>query len=318
MYPVLFKIGFFELRVYSLMYILGIVITIFFVSRRAEAFKIARQEMENIIIIGFIGAIIGSRAYYVLLNWPYFSNNFSEIPAIWHGGLAIHGGIAGGVAVILLYAYRKKLSAFTIGDLILPFLLLSQGIGRIGNFANGEVHGFPTITPFSIIFNLKKSMFGEFWQKVLSTYNVHNDPKSLTAFYDFFKSKGELTVNFHDKVYTLKEYVPWGISFPEKYMSPAYQEFGSIPLHPAFFYEAILNAVFAFVLIYFWKKDKYVGTGMISGMYFIAYGFIRAFATMFRSEDLMVGWIRAPHLASIVLVGVGVFLIYLSRKKLRA
>jgi phosphatidylglycerol:prolipoprotein diacylglycerol transferase len=316
MFPVLFKIGFFELRVYSLMYILGLVMTIFFVSRRSRKFGIPKEQMENIIIFTFLGGLIGARAYYVILNWSgYFSSNPMEIFAIWHGGLAIHGGLIGGLVTVFIYTRYKSISPFAIGDLTLPFVLLSQGLGRFGNFANGEVHGVPVFTPFSIIFDLKKAHFGQFWHTVLDKFNVHNDPVSLTNFYNMLKAKGELAVTYAGKEYILRDYVPWGISFNAKYMPPAYREFGSIPLHPTFFYESILNFLFGAFLVWLWRKDEQIGLGFISGMYFIFYAVIRSFVTFFRAEDLMVGSLRAPHLASIGLVIVGSILIYISRRK---
>jgi len=316
MHPVLFKIGFFELRVYSLMYIIGLVITIFFVTRRCRKFSITKEQMENIIIFTFLGGLVGARLYYVFLNWEnYFSKNYSEIIAVWHGGLAIHGGLIGGLVTVFTYSHFKKISPLMIGDLSLPFVLIAQGIGRFGNFANGEVHGVPTFIPLNIIFDIKKAHFGEFWQKVLSTFHVHNDPVSLTNFYQFLKSKGELLVQYKGHEYVLKDYVPWGVSFTDKYMPPAYTEFGSIPLHPTFFYETILNFIFGAILIWLWRKDEKVGTGFISGLYFIFYAVIRSFVTFFRAEDLMIGSLRAPHLASIGLVIIGTILIYISKKR---
>ena len=316
MFPVLFKIGFFELRVYSLMYILGLVMTIFFVSRRSRKFNIPKEQMENVIILTFLGGLVGARAYYVILNWSaYFNSNPMEVFAIWHGGLAIHGGIIGGLVTVFIYTHYKSISPLVIGDLTLPFVLLSQGLGRFGNFANGEVHGVPVFTPLSIIFDLKKAHFGQFWHTVLAKFSVHNDPVSLTNFYNFLKTKGDLTVTYAGKEYLLKDYVPWGISFNSTYMPPAYREFGSIPLHPTFFYESILNFLFGAFLVWLWRKDEQIGLGFISGMYFIFYAVIRSFVTFFRAEDLMIGSLRAPHLASIGLVIVGAILIYISRRK---
>jgi len=316
MFPVLFKIGFFELRVYSLMYILGLVMTIFFVSRRSRKFNIPKEQMENVIILTFLGGLVGARAYYVILNWSaYFNSNPMEVFAIWHGGLAIHGGIIGGLVTVFIYTHYKSISPLVIGDLTLPFVLLSQGLGRFGNFANGEVHGVPVFTPLSIIFDLKKAHFGQFWHTVLAKFSVHNDPVSLTNFYNFLKTKGDLTVTYAGKEYLLKDYVPWGISFNSTYMPPAYREFGSIPLHPTFFYESILNFLFGAFLVWLWRKDEQIGLGFISGMYFIFYAVIRSFVTFFRAEDLMIGSLRAPHLASIGLVIVGAVLIYISRRK---
>ena len=80
-----------------------------------------------------------------------------------------------------------------------------------------------------------------------------------------------------------------------------------------FFYEMILNFTGAFIMFLFWRNDKNISTGLIFGIYLISYGLIRAFVTMFRADDLMLGVLRAPHVASLAFVSVGVFLVIRAR-----
>lgn len=307
MFPYIFKIGNFELRYYSLMYLLGILISIYFVKRRGKSLGFDPQKIENIILFTFIGAILGARMYYVLFKWEFYKNTPMEMFAIWHGGLAIHGGVIGGVIALFFLSRAYKLRMFALGDMIVPFLLLSQGIGRFGNFANGEAHGVPTITPLSVIFSVK-NRFPEFWAAVLKTLNIDNNPVSISNIKSILENSS-LNVNFDGFVYNLKYYVPWGISFPPKYLPPAYMEFGTLPVHPTFFYEMILNFIGAFFLIYLWKNDSEIGKGRLMGLYLIFYGLIRAFVTFFRADDLMIGFLRAPHLASLIMIIIGLIMI---------
>lgn len=309
MFPYIFKIGNFEIRYYSLMYLIGILLTIYFTKKKAKKLSYNPDEIENIIIFTFLGGILGARIYYVLLKWDFYKNTPFEILAVWHGGLAIHGGLIGGFLSLLIITKLKKIKLLFLGDLILPFLLLSQGIGRFGNFANGEAHGVPTITPLSIIFSIKNK-FPEFWATVLATLKLENNPISVSTIKDLIDSGKKITVTFENKVYELKYYVPWGISFPKKYFPPAYQDFGILPVHPTFFYEMILNFISATFLIILWKNDKNIGTGKITGFYLILYGFIRGFVTTFRADDLMIGVFRAPHLASIAMIIIGSIILY--------
>jgi phosphatidylglycerol:prolipoprotein diacylglycerol transferase len=285
------------------MYLAGVLIALFFVRKRGKQLKIDTNKLENVVLVSFLGGIIGARIYYDLLKWDFYSNNPFEMIAFWHGGLAIHGGIIGGILTGYLYS-RKIFKPIFLMDLILPFLLLGQAIGRFGNFANGEAHGVPTITPPSIIFRVK-NVFPEFWQTVKHTFNLPDGTDGMNILYDMVKAGKTLAVNFEGKIYYLKEYVPWGISFPPKYNPPAYMEFGLLPVHPTFFYEMILNFIGAFILIKLWKKDYLLGKGVITGLYLIFYGIIRGVVTTFRADDLMIGLIRAPHLISIVLIIVG-------------
>lgn len=313
MFPSLFKIGFFELRVYSLMYIAAILVTIYFTRKRAASLGYDKDMLENAVIFTFSGAIIGARIYYVALKWDFYSQNPYEIYAIWHGGLAIHGAIIAGFFSSLAYCKFKKFPFYTFLDITLPFLLLGQGIGRFGNFANGEAHGVPTIIPPEIIFKAK-NIFPEFWNTVLNTFNLSYRPESISKLNEMIHKSGELHVKFQGSDYILKEYVPWGISFTSKYMPPAYIDFGTLAVHPTFFYEMILNFIGAGILIYLWRQDKWIGAGRISALYLIFYGVIRGFVTTFRADDLMVGIFRAPHIISIIFIIIGLSIIYYETK----
>lgn len=310
MMPYLFKIGSFELRIYSLMIIIGLLLTLYITSKKMKKMGYEQEYFENMIIVVFIAALLGARIYYVIFNWEYYKNDPLEIFKVWHGGLAIHGGVILGFVASVIYAHYIKIKVMFFGDLIAPWLLFGQGLGRLGNFANGEAHGVPTIVPPEIIFRLKP-IFTDFWATVLNTFNINNSPESISKLNEIVKNGAEVT--FQGKVYELKEYVPWGISFTNKYMPAAYRDFGTLPVHPTFFYEMILNFTGAFIMFLFWRNDKNISTGLIFGIYLISYGLIRAFVTMFRADDLMLGVLRAPHVASLAFVSVGIFLVIRAR-----
>lgn len=310
MMPYLFKIGNFELRIYSLMIIIGLLLTLYITRKKMEKMGYKQEYFENMIIVVFIAALLGARIYYVMFNWEYYKNDPLEIFKVWHGGLAIHGGVILGFVASVIYAHYIKIKVMFFGDLIAPWLLFGQGLGRFGNFANGEAHGVPTIIPPDIIFRLKP-IFTDFWATVLNTFNLSNNPESISKLNDIVKNGAEVT--FQGRVYELKEYVPWGISFTNKYMPAAYRDFGTLPVHPTFFYEMILNFTGAFIMFLYWRNDKNISTGLIFGIYLISYGLIRAFVTMFRADDLMLGVLRAPHVASLAFVSIGIFLVIRAR-----
>lgn len=314
MMPYLFKIGNFELRIYSLMIIIGLLICIYMAGRKMVKMGYKKEYLENMIIVVFIAALIGARIYYVIFQWEFYKDSPLEIFAVWHGGLAIHGGVIMGFIAALIYSHYLKIKVMLFGDLIAPWLLFGQGLGRLGNFANGEAHGVPTITPPDIIFQFKP-VFIDFWNTVLNTFNLNNTPESVSKLNDIVKQGAEVT--FQGKVYELKEYVPWGISFTDKYMPAAYRDFGTLAVHPTFFYEMILNFTAAAIMYYFWRNSKNISTGLIFGIYLVSYGLIRGFVTMFRADDLMLGFIRAPHAASLAFICAGIFLIIRAKKILK-
>ena len=82
--------------------------------------------------------ILCARAYYVLFEWEQYKDNLLSVFQINKGGLAIYGGILGGVAVVLIYCKVKELSFWSLADTLIPSLVLGQAIGRWGNFVNQE------------------------------------------------------------------------------------------------------------------------------------------------------------------------------------
>ena len=144
MNPVIFSIGNFEIRWYSVILLFAFLIGYHFVSKESNRFGISKDFMFNMMFWTLIFGIIGARLYYVIFDWRYYSNNIGEIVKIWNGGLAIHGGIIGGLLTILVYTKKYKTRLVRYLDFIVVGLIIAQAIGRWGNFFNGEAHGLAT------------------------------------------------------------------------------------------------------------------------------------------------------------------------------
>lgn len=141
MSPEIISIGGFSLRWYSVLILTGIIVA-FFVAIKEEKRKGFPKDF--IYDIGFwliLFGILGARIYYVLFNLSYYLANPLEIFAVWHGGLAIHGGIIAGVITAFVYCKHRKVNLLETCDLIVPSVLIAQAIGRWGNFFNSEAHG---------------------------------------------------------------------------------------------------------------------------------------------------------------------------------
>lgn len=144
MNPIIFKIGSFEIKWYSLLIIVAILIATSGIAWSAKKFKIDKNFLLNLIFWTLIFGIIGARIYFVIFNWDYYSQNLSEIYKIWHGGLAIHGGLIAGILTLIIYCKKYKVNSLLIMDICAPWLLVAQAIGRWGNFFNGEAYGTAT------------------------------------------------------------------------------------------------------------------------------------------------------------------------------
>ncbi|MGL6098648.1 MAG: prolipoprotein diacylglyceryl transferase [Fusobacteriaceae bacterium] len=285
MNPVFLEIGPIKIYYYGLMYaisfFLGIEIAKYFGKKRG----ISPDLIENYAFIAMLSGLLGGRLYYVLFNLNYYLSTPAKIFAVWEGGMAIHGGIIGGIIGTIIYGKIKKINPFLLGDAAAPALILGQALGRIGNLMNGEVHGVPTFTPFSIIFSFKPQ-FVNWFQNYLSLGSLEQ-------------------MNYE----TL---VPWGITFPET--SPAGAEFPGLPLHPAMLYEGILNFIGFIVLSLILHKRKDLPSGTVWWIYIIIYSCNRIFISFFRAEDLMIGMFRAPHLISVLMIFIAGIILFSLKK----
>ncbi len=126
---------------YGVIIAFGFVLAALFGGRIAYTWRINLSKMVDVLIYGTFGGIIGARAYYVIFKWDYYSQNISEIFEIWNGGLAIYGGIIGGILAGYITCKLEKLNFYNILDLVGMSLLIGQGIGRWGNYANQEAFG---------------------------------------------------------------------------------------------------------------------------------------------------------------------------------
>ena len=136
---------------YGVLIALGMLIGIALAVREAKRVGISEDDVLNIAIIAIPVAIICARLYYVIFSWDYHSQNPGEIFNIRGGGLAIHGGLIGGILTGFIYAKVKKLDFFKTADAVMVGMPLAQAIGRWGNFINGEAHGGPTSLPWGIM-----------------------------------------------------------------------------------------------------------------------------------------------------------------------
>lgn len=134
-------LGFVSVRWYGAIIAFGFLLAVLFGGRTAYKWKINLDKMIDVLLFGTIGGILGARLYYVLFKWEYYSAHPSEILAIWEGGLAIYGGIIGGILCAFIVCKVEKINFFNLLDMASMSLLIGQGIGRWGNYANQEAFG---------------------------------------------------------------------------------------------------------------------------------------------------------------------------------
>lgn len=147
---VAFSIGDLPVYWYGILIALGFILAILYVSRRAREFGVDADRMLDVILGGAIGGIVGARAYYVILQWDYYGQNLSQIFNTRSGGMAIYGGLIGGVLIGLLMCKIRRVKFMPALDLVVGGFLIGQGIGRWGNFVNIEAFGANTSLPWGM------------------------------------------------------------------------------------------------------------------------------------------------------------------------
>ncbi|MBB5182465.1 prolipoprotein diacylglyceryl transferase [Catenisphaera adipataccumulans] len=135
------SLGSFHIAWYAVLILTGALCAYALAQRTMKKWGYEHSILEDYLLPMLLTGIIGARIYYVIFQWPYYSQNPNEIVAIWHGGLAIHGGLIAGLLFSIVYFKKRKISCLRMFDAIMPNVLLAQAFGRWGNFMNQEAYG---------------------------------------------------------------------------------------------------------------------------------------------------------------------------------
>lgn len=151
MNPIAFEVFGIAVRWYGILISTGMIIGTILAIRETKRLGLDENLIIDFILVMIPAAIVGARLYYVIFNWSYYNGDIMQMINLRQGGLAIHGGVIGGVIAGLIYARVKDIGFWQLADIISPSLILGQAIGRWGNFVNKEAHGGPTDLPWGIV-----------------------------------------------------------------------------------------------------------------------------------------------------------------------
>lgn len=222
--PNIIEIGPFKLRWYGLMYVLGFLASYFLIKVQPRARRLGLQGrlLQDLIFYCAIGLIIGARLGYVLFyqfpDFGYYLEHPLEIIAVWHGGMSFHGGLIGAVLAGTLFCRTRQLPLWEVADTVIVTAPIALGLGRLGNFINGELYGRPSS-------------------------------------------------------------VPWAMVFPTG---------GPLPRHPSQLYEAGLEGVLLFIILWGLKGMR-LRPGAMVCLFLAGYGIFRFLAEFFRQPDPQIG-----------------------------
>jgi len=145
---VFLQLGPLSIKWYGVLIGIGVLLGLWMAIRESKRRGVNEEVFMDLILIALPSAILGARIYYVLFNLDYYSKHVIEIPQIWNGGLAIHGGLIGAFIASYYFAKRRGISFWKLADIAAPSILVGQMLGRWGNFMNQEAHGGPVTRSF--------------------------------------------------------------------------------------------------------------------------------------------------------------------------
>ena len=157
------------IRWYGAIIAFGFLLAVLFGGRMAYKWKISLDKMLDVLIYGTIFAIIGARLYYCIFKWDMYKDNPLDIFKIWEGGLSIYGGIIAGIAAAYVVCRVRKLNFWNLLDMVGMSLLIGQGIGRWGNFANQEAFGTNTDLPWGMWSSKVSPTYHPTWMNLQKT-----------------------------------------------------------------------------------------------------------------------------------------------------
>lgn len=165
--PALFSIGSFQLRYYSLMYLVAFIIVYFLTIYRlkSEDYEYTTETVQDYLVWAMLALILGGRLGYALFyNFGYYLHHPLEIilpfdfsnglKFVGLSGMSYHGGVIGIAIATILFCRKRKINLWHFVDLFCPAVPLGYTFGRIGNFINGELYGRVTAAPWGMYFPL--------------------------------------------------------------------------------------------------------------------------------------------------------------------
>jgi phosphatidylglycerol:prolipoprotein diacylglycerol transferase len=272
-------------RWYGLAYVLAFIssyVLFLWLAKRGFADLPVAKVGDFITGAALFGVIIGGRLGYVFFYKPEMLREPLSILRVWEGGMSSHGGMIGLLLFTFYYAHRHKISWMNLGDNLVVTAPLGLFFGRCANFINGELYGRITNVPWAM----------QFPKELLEIGNANEAERTVTAC----------------------QQIDPGLTTPDAIISHLHSEpqiqqvlRGILtPRHPSQLYEAFLEGIVLFAILWFVRTRTRQPDGVISGLFLICYAIFRIFVEYFRAPDASMIWsLTRGQFFSIFLIVVG-------------
>ncbi len=152
--PVMISLGPVSIRWYGFAFVVGFLVGYKIVERMFRHEGAPERWLGILLAYVMVATVVGARLGHVFFyDWEYYSQHLNEIPKIWEGGLASHGGTIGNIIAVFLFSWlvTKKPASWTFDKLVIPIALVG-GLIRLGNLMNSEIYGDYTTCPWGVVF----------------------------------------------------------------------------------------------------------------------------------------------------------------------
>ncbi|MEN3370349.1 MAG: phosphatidylglycerol---prolipoprotein diacylglyceryl transferase [Verrucomicrobiota bacterium] len=241
--------------------------------------------------VALFGVMIGGRLGYVLLYKPEMLRDPLSILRVWEGGMSSHGGILGVVIFTLIYSRRHKLPWTNPGDNLCVAAPIGLFLGRCANFINGELYGRITTVPWAV----------QFPKELLEPGNAAELDRAVAACQQIDPSVTQDTileaVRSNPKIAdVLREIIS--------------------PRHPSQLYEAFLEGVILFGILWFVRTRFRTPNGFITGLFLVVYSILRIIVENFREPDAsLVGPLTRGQFFSLFTIAIGIGFMIVAKKR---
>lgn len=276
-----------DIMYYGMIIVFGMLLGVLLACYRAKRAGQSADMVIDFALYAILFSVIGARLYYVVFAWDSFRDNPLSVFNLRTGGMAVYGGIIGGVLTAVVYARVKKVDFGKLADICVPSLLLGQAVGRWGNFFNREAFG--TYTDGLFAMQLDRRV-------VSSDYNC-----SMAVLEQRYAGRDEAL----RQVIRIRNNTVW------------VDDIQYIQVHPVFLYESLWNIALLVLILLCARYKKYDGELLL--WYLAGYGAGRLWMEGLRTDQLFLWGSPLPvsQLLSGLLAAGSIALIFVARLRLR-
>jgi phosphatidylglycerol:prolipoprotein diacylglycerol transferase len=249
--------------------------------------------------VALFGVMIGGRLGYVLLYKPEMLRDPLSILRVWEGGMSSHGGILGVVIFTLIYSRRHKLPWTNPGDNLCVAAPIGLFLGRCANFINGELYGRVATVPWAVQFPKELLDAGNAAEvdRALAAC-MHVDPATLSP-----QQISQMT----EKLITDAHTNPQVADCLRGILTPR---------HPSQLYEAALEGVILFGILWFVRTRFRTPNGFITGVFLVVYSVLRIIVENFREPDAsLVGPLTRGQFFSLFTIAIGIGFMIVAKRR---